>query len=434
MCSKDGAAAPSWRWCLRGAAWQTAGMEDGSDRLTPTDGLAERRTAPREAVEALLMLSGCLFEMREGAATTARARVSRLLENAPGQCLDPDAVMNAMIAGGLRGETDYWRAHCVPTGQRLVTELCGTPVGCPPDLRALPSRRFTVSFRRTFDLTRAPARRLRMPAPVEDPHLTGLEIEVEAAEGDLTVAAGRLEAKPAAGVRGRVDLSARFTFTAQPGLPHGWGERDGSDDLALWLAEREGPIQVTAAVAALAARLAGAHREPFDQVMAFRNHLIDTMTCGRIALDLVGAAPLDWVIAQGWFDCRLGAALLVAMCRARGLPARLVGGYLLWQAPSEHYWMEVWLPDRGWTPFDLLAWDLSAGGRQSDWRDIYAGAVDYRMKTQVFPRIFTGAPGVPMGAAWHRLSQLTADGTETRIVSIPDGDLIYADRLSVVRG
>ncbi|MBU1378552.1 MAG: transglutaminase-like domain-containing protein [Alphaproteobacteria bacterium] len=409
-------------------------MEDGFDRLTPTNALAPRRTAPREAVEALLLLSGCLFEMREGATATAGARVKRLLEGTPGECLDPDAVMNAMIAGGLRGETNYWRAHCVPTGQRLVTELCDRPVGCPPDMHALPSRRFTVSFRRTFDLTRASARRLRMPAPVEDAHLTDLEIAVDTAEGDVAIGPGRLEAKPDAGVRGRVDLAARFTFNAQPGLPHGRRARGDPQDLTLWLAEREGPIQVTAAVAALAARLACGQREPFDQVLAFRNHVIDTMACGRIALDQVGAAPLDWVIAQRWFDCRLGAALLVALCRARGLPARLVGGYLLWQAPSEHYWMEVWLPDQGWTPFDLLAWDLSAGGREPAWRDIYAGAVDYRMKTQVFPRIFTGAPGVPMAAAWHRLSRMTADGTETRIVSIPDGDLIYADRLSVVRG
>jgi hypothetical protein len=406
-------------------------MGDRPLGVTSIGGGAHRRTAPRRDVEELLLLSGRLFELREGALATARARAARVLEGSPGALLDPDAVMNGMIASGLAGETDYWRAHCVPTGQRLAAELCGGTPDRAPDVRALPPRRFEVAFRRTFDLSRGPARRLRMPAPVEDAHLSDLEIEAET----LRVEPGRLEAKPGSSERGDFVLSARFTFLAHAGVPH---SRTGDGRLELpetWLAEREGPVQVTAEVVALAARLAAPWREPIEQVMAFRNHLIDTMACGRIALDGLGdAPPTDWILAHRWFDCRLGAALLVAMCRARGLPARVVGGYLLWQAPSEHYWMEVWLPDQGWTPFDLLAWDLSAGGRDPAWRDVYAGAVDYRMKTQVFPQIFTGAPGVPMGDAWHRLSRLTPGGTETRLVSIPGGELIYADTIEVVRG
>jgi len=393
-------------------------------------GAPQRRTALRGAVEDLLLLAGCLFELRDGATASARARVAQWLDRVLGDRLDPDAAMNAMIADGLAGESDFWRACCVPTGQRLVAELCGEPTARPPDFQALPARRFEVSFRRTFDLSRAPARRLRMPAPVEDAHLTDLRVEVEEGRGEVSVGPGRIEVKPAASERGAFVLAARYSFLAHAGLPHG----AGLEDAETWLAPREGPIQVTPAVAALAERLAGRHRAAVDQVMAFRDHLIDTMACGRVALDALGDTPApDWILANRWFDCRLGAALLAAMCRARGLPARLVGGYLLWQAPSEHYWMEAWLPGQGWTPFDLLAWDLSAGGRDAAWRGVYAGAIDYRMKTQVFPNVFTGAVGVAMDGAWHRLSRRGDGGTETRLVSIPGGELIYADEIRVVR-
>lgn len=408
-------------------------MGHQSPGMTPLGAASHRRTASRQDIEDLLLLSGSLFALREGAGAASRARVARVFESSPDGCHDPDAVVNAMIASGLRGEGGYWRGRCVPTGQRLVGELCGGASEGAPDLRSLAPRRFEVAFRRTFDLSRAPARRLRMPAPIEDAHLTDLKIVVDEGQA-LTVVPGRLEAKPTDAERGRFVLSARFSFLAHPGLPHGRRGDGELDERDTWLAPREGPIQVTEAVVALAQRLAQPGREPMEQVMAFRDHLIDTMACGRIALDSLGdAPPTNWILANRWFDCRLGAALLVALCRARGLPARLVGGYLLWQAPSEHYWMEVWLPEQGWTPFDLLAWDLSAGGHDAVWRDIYAGVVDYRMKTQVFPRIFTGAPGVAMGEAWHRLPRLTPAGTEMRLVSIPDGELIYADAIDVIR-
>ena len=248
-----------------------------------------------------------------------------------------------------------------------------------------------------------------------------------------TTGAWKLAAKPSASERGLFSLSARFSFVAHAGMPYGSGAGE-PEQLATWLATSEGAVQVTPGVATLANRLAAGAQGPFAEVMAFYDYMIDKMACGRLHLDaLAGEPPTDWVIASGWFDCRLGAALLVALCRARGIPARLVGGYPLWQATSEHFWMEAWIPDRGWTPFDLLAWDLSAGGRDRAWRDVYAGAVDYRMTTQVFPEIFTGAPGVPMGAAWQRLARATPEGVETRLVSIRDGHLIYADTVRVVR-
>ncbi len=390
------------------------------------------RTVPAAAIEELLMLSGWLFETRDGGSGTAEAARNTLSalsgrEPVAGKHgFDPAEVLNLLIAEGLRGQGGFWRNHYVPTGRRLVAELAGSDADAVPNVARLEPRRFRIAFRRTFNLDRVPAGariRLRMPLPVEDAGLTGLEVETDAA-----IEAGRLE------VKGQTTdtLEARFSFVAHPGLPSG-GE--APENLGLWLAEREGPIQVTAAVRALADSLAQSIRDPRRQIEAFRDHLLDTMACGVVNPARIGAeAATDWVIARRWFDCRLGSALLAALCRARGIPARLIGGYLLWDAPSQHYWLEAWLPDQGWTPFDLLAWDLSAGGGDPAWRGAYAGATDYRMKTQIFPDIFTGAPGVPMGPAWHQLSRLIPGGTETRLVSIPDGALIYADEIRILKG
>ena len=383
-------------------------------------------------MEEMLLVSGCLFEARAGTAASALPSIRRVLGPDLDVAFDPDEIINAMIARGLRGEDDFWRARYVGTGRRLVQDLCGSTGAGPPDVHRLAPKRFRVEFRRTFGLARAPARRLRAPLPIEDAHLSDLTVAIEASGVDVSIRSGRLEARVAETERGRVALAATYSFIAHPGLPHGLEE--GLARPETWLAEKEGPIQVTRPVAKLAHRLTSGVRDRFDQVMALREHLIDTMACGRISLErLDGQAASDWVLANRWFDCRLGAALLAALCRACRIPARLVGGFLLWDAPSEHYWMEAWLPDRGWTPFDLLAWDLSAGGRDAKWRNVFAGAVDYRMKTQVFPDIFTGAPGVPMGEAWHRLLRLTPGGLEASLVAIPDGELIYADAVSVLK-
>ncbi|MBQ0934208.1 transglutaminase family protein [Ideonella paludis] len=60
--------------------------------------------------------------------------------------------------------------------------------------------------------------------------------------------------------------------------------------------------------------------------------------------------------------CQDFAHLMIAACRALGLPARYVSGYLLTQPPpgrprligadASHAWVEVWCPPHGWLAFD----------------------------------------------------------------------------------
>lgn len=66
--------------------------------------------------------------------------------------------------------------------------------------------------------------------------------------------------------------------------------------------------------------------------------------------------PPDKTLERGNGACRDLAVLLVALCRAVGVPARFVSGYQDVVAANNrhelHAWTEVWLPGGGWRGFD----------------------------------------------------------------------------------
>jgi len=402
----------------------------------------QRRTVDAGAIVALLLMSGWLAESRGPAAGAAESAARALLgelvaaglpTSADGR-FDPTEVIGLLVVEGMGGSCDAWESHYVATGRRLVRALAGAADGAIPNVATLPPRRFAVHVSRTFAVAHVPAGqrlRLRMPLPIEDAHLTDLKVRIAGSEAAVTITPGRIEAQWLATGAPAVTLDAQLWFTASPGLPHGRDE--GPDEIARWTGARDGMVALSPRIAALAERWSEAGASTLDQVHRLRDRLIDGFACGPIHADRIPprTAP-DWVLDNGWYDCRAGALLLVALCRARGIPARLIGGILLWDAPTEHYWMEAWIAGMGWTPFDLLAWDLSAGGRDRDWRGLFAGAIDYRMKTQIFPDIFTGAPGVPMGRAWHRLPRAIPGGSETRFVSADDGAPVFTDTIRIL--
>jgi hypothetical protein len=160
--------------------------------------------------------------------------------------------------------------------------------------------------------------------------------------------------------------------------------------------------------------------------------VMDELAIGAVRYDrLDRAAPLDTILDIGWCDCQMASALLVALCRARGVPARLVSGYwLIPTASSGHYWAEAWVDGR-WLPFDSAAWELAAGGRDLAWRDYYFGRVDHRMTTQVLPRTFNLAPSVRLPARWHALQGIDGDGIAMWTVDDATGALVFRDRIAV---
>jgi transglutaminase-like putative cysteine protease len=65
-------------------------------------------------------------------------------------------------------------------------------------------------------------------------------------------------------------------------------------------------------------------------------------------------------LQEGEGDCSEYSDLFVALCRAKNIPARVVTGYTVrfdLDSPK-HDWVEVYLTDYGWVPFDPSAGDV----------------------------------------------------------------------------
>jgi hypothetical protein len=407
------------------------------------------RTVPEDRVLEMLLLAGWAHAAEEApevateAAAEAAAATRRALrswvemglgvrETADGgRCYDPVEVVNFLKRRGLDGEDDFWAQRYVATGRRLVNDL---QASMPSPDQADGARRFAVDFSRTFSaLAGDKPLRVRAPLPLPGEDLQDLEIAASLeGPGDLRVSPGRMEARIAPAGSGDVTLRAKLSFTASRHRPGLLDERLSPEAQALYLRPREGLVVVTDTVAALAAALAPPSAAPGRAVAAFWDYLVDELMSGVIHYDQVDvAAPCDWVLRTGCFDCQLGSALLIALCRARGLPARLASGHLLYRlAPTNHYWAEVFLGDAGWTPFDLLSWDLSLGGRNPAWRNHFFGALDARMTMQRLPLEFTGALGAPMPASWHMLQSAVPGGVAIDLVSLA-GRSIYRDVVRV---
>jgi hypothetical protein len=252
-----------------------------------------------------------------------------------------------------------------------------------------------------------------------------------AGEAQTNLAPGRLEARMITSGEPEVTLGAKLSFTALPQKP--FPSPEGTKpDMALYLRDREGLIVVSKRIRALAQSLVAADAPVREAVRAFWDYILGELNCGQIHYDqLDPASPGDSILDAGWFDCQMGAALFATLCRAHGIPARLVGGHLLYHViPGNHFWVEVWIEDQGWTPFDFLSWDLSCGGRDVEWRDHFFGRVDYRLTSERLPREFTGTLGVPIPEAWCVIQLPRPGGLEIGFLDI-NGTSVYADTIRV---
>jgi transglutaminase-like putative cysteine protease len=408
-----------------------------------------RTVAERRIIDTLLA-AGWVTEFHDGrrheATNSTLASLDNLIALGLGyrvsedgeRLFDPVEVINGMKWAGLNGLDRFWVDHFVATGRTLLRDWDETVHESGPlrSRRRAPAR-FNVTLRRRFDLQhfkRGSKVRLRLPTPLSG-WATG-EIGVSPIvpknlSADVTRSDGRLEVQLEAPADPMIEIAAEFSFTTT-GAPTD-ALSSGLDPKAaeLYLRHKEGLIRVSPRIQELADQLSGHEKIPHKIVTALWRCMIDELNCGMVHYDQVSAdAPGDWVLDTGWYDCQLGSALFASMCRARGIPARLMSGFMLYaRAPGFHYWSEVWLEDRGWVPFDLLSWDLSEAGHNGVWRDCLAENIDYRMVTQCMPLVFTGPMSVRFPAAWHLTTSLSATGMETFFSEL-DGRLIYSDHVS----
>jgi hypothetical protein len=416
-------------------------------------GVTQYRTIDEARVVDLLLFHGGVLDVRAGdrAAATAKARAA--LDRCVGlglghrslptgeRLFDPVEVMNFLSWAGVHRGDRYWEDCCVATGRQLVWRAHSdeTAVDRPPSFSALAPRRYAVSINRSFNLAaHEPGERvrLRLPLPIEDVALDDLTITPTlpgGMEGEARIAPARLDVLIAVPADRRVTIGVKVAFIAQLKPSPGPDAILDPAEAALYTRQSEGLIKVSDRVRSLAADLAGAETDPWVVVRRFWTFMLDELACGSIHYDALDpACPLDRLLDQGWYDCQTGSALFAALCRARGLPARLVSGYLLYApAPAFHTWLEVWIDGTGWTPFDLGSWNLSAGGRGTAWRDCFFGRVDHRMAVERPPRLFNGAGAVRLPHTWHMLSALEPRGAVTEFRALDTGALVYQDHVEV---
>ncbi len=138
------------------------------------------------------------------------------------------------------------------------------------------------------------------------------------------------------------------------------------------------------------------------------------------------------MLQRRWFDCLLGSALLVSLCRAGGLPARLVHGHFLYSAnPANHVWCEVFIPGRGWAPVDLIGWELSAGDADADRQSDFLGWTDWRLVTERPPRRVTGPMSLRLPGAWRVLQNRAGEALDVSYVDAATGRALLVDRIQI---
>lgn len=396
----------------------------------------------------LLLLEGWAWERdAPGARNAAAAALARLRETGlscepgPGGSLyDPVEAATLLRRLGRARREPLFADRLIPFGRRNLRDLAGEGPGeKPPDWSRHPAgRAVCLTLRRRFPADALPLgrpARLRLPVPLPGPGVSGLEVEVlEQPSGTppATLSPGRMEVRlpaPADAV-----LALRATAVIAPLLPGALLPQPLEPaEAALFLRPEEGFVRVTPAVAALAASVGGGR--PGEVAHSLWRILLDRVQIEPIHYaEIDTAAPGDWVLARGAADCQLVSALLVAMFRARGIPARLVGGVLAYpRAPSRHWWAEAHL-DGAWHPFDAMARDLDDDGRVRAWHDAFAGQLEPRLVTERHPRVFTGAPGMPFPPAWLMLRRLTPEGAAVRHLEASTGRLLYEEEIAVTLG
>ena len=107
-------------------------------------------------------------------------------------------------------------------------------------------------------------------------------------------------------------------------------------------------------IRSLSAELSQGQSSPCEQVRAFYDYAGDHLVYTFNGRDWGAQAALGEMGA----DCSEYASLVIALTRAAGIPARYLEGVLYLDpatealARREHAWLEVYLPNTGWTPVD----------------------------------------------------------------------------------
>jgi hypothetical protein len=116
-------------------------------------------------------------------------------------------------------------------------------------------------------------------------------------------------------------------------------------------------------------KIGAGETNPYLLARTFYDFVVDTVAYERRGEGLRGAKKL---LTTGKGECGDFSALFVALCRAKGIPARPVVGY--WAKTgldNVHVWAEFYIEPFGWIPVDL-----NVGQFISDKKEYYFGNMD----------------------------------------------------------
>ena len=384
-----------------------------------------------------------LLQARAGDYPDARARAERTLERLlskglpyqagpNGLLLDPYAANNTIKSRVGEPADDAW-ADWQQTTRRNAVSLPAAP------------HLYRFSLHREWHAYVATAGRpvvLRMPLPLRETQRGPAAVRLLQPAGtpvEIREMPGRVELRlDSTAVRGPIVAELVVEFVGSevgdsmaPSAPVG-ASVDSEDQI--WLREREGLIAPSAKVAALAGKLAGETSNPRAFAYAAWEWLMTGLRFGdvhRTALDRDD--PLGGLLQSRLADCVLGSSLLVALCRARGIPARLASGFLLHPANvGPHSWAEVRLAPGLWVPFDYGSWCYCAGDSSDPvWGRFFRGRIDARFLAEVAPRDFTGWGSAAPPERWFRLERLRGGRMEHTLHTLPGGSIFRRDLLDL---
>jgi transglutaminase-like putative cysteine protease len=205
----------------------------------------------------------------------------------------------------------------------------------------------------------------------------------------------------------RVVVEARSVVLTSP--PLAARESSISEGERYRLLRFDGPVVDSPALRALSAELAA------PGVVATPDLLTDlaALVHGRFVYEpnvTNVASTIDDLLTFGRGVCQDFAHLWIGLCRALGIPARYVSGYI-WngderQEQASHAWGEAWVPGQGWLAYDPTNYTPEGQGRAVEQHVRVAIGRDYR---DVPP-----TRGVFRGAARETLS---VDVRVTRVTS-----------------
>jgi transglutaminase-like putative cysteine protease len=117
----------------------------------------------------------------------------------------------------------------------------------------------------------------------------------------------------------------------------------------------------------IANRVAGDETNPYKMARKFYDYVVDTARYKLLGEGLRGAKAL---VTSGIGECGDYSSLLIALLRAKGIPARPVVGYWAVSGIDQaHVWAEFYLEEVGWIPVDPTV-------GQDRQRDYYFGNMD----------------------------------------------------------